>query len=226
MAPLSRKLVDVPVSPGPVAQGAEQTEVTSEQKSILCAKLHDYLSSTIDALQIRLAQLKPPENLSDLLAEQQLRVDMRRAQLLLPKSEAGQVEYVIGDLGPPASVLGRLYVMNGSVTLSDGRSLAVVASIGPGEDPQLDALARAGNDTARGVAEELAGAFNNLGIDERIRRTQRILELRRSEHTGVGDRAALRRELDELGDNRFLELDSQQCVMRIASWLRDARWGG
>ncbi len=96
-----------------------------------------------------------------------------------------------------------------------------VLEVGPGEDQELDAIVRAAADLALAHAEELAGAFNNLPLEERERRTRRILELRAATRN-----AAVAAELSELGEHEYLELVPERLAMEVRAYVRDWTWGG
>jgi hypothetical protein len=207
--------VDAEIEPGaPIT-------LNEQQAKIVTASVLEYLESAIPELRKYLASPRSVTGLGELLAEHQRRVDLRKYEVFVEKARRGELRFVRSGRGVPPGMSGKLYLVTSSFNFEGTGSVDSVLEVRPGEDQELDAIVRTASELALAHAEELAGAFNNLPLEERERRTRRILELRAATRN-----AAVAAELSELGEHEYLELVPERLAMEVRAYVRDWTWGG
>jgi hypothetical protein len=185
-------------------------------------------------LELHMAQLRReiaaapvPGTSAEYAKEIQSRVDLQKRELMLRKVASGGLAFVAAGEELSAQVKSSLFLrFFGVAEDAEGRKVDGYVFVGPGEDGVLDHLMRENLGAILALAQESCGAFNNLPLEERIRRSERIRELRAFVATSRAIQATrdAYREMRELGLVDGVDLHREIPELVVDQRISRLRW--
>lgn len=185
-------------------------------------------------LELHMAQLRReiaaapvPGSSAEYAKDIQSRVDLQKRELMLRKVASGGLAFVAAGEELSAQVKSSLFLrFFGVAEDAEGREVDGYVFVRPGEDGVLDHLMRENLGAILALAQESCGAFNNLPLEERIRRSERIRELRAFVATSRAMQATrdAYREMRELGLVDGVDLHRELPELVVESRISRLRW--